>query len=353
MKKASIIVNGEWGLQNRLLTNIRDDLGLCYETLKDLFASCGVDLATQDINDPYDSETVIFFDMPDNINFYEDSFLKNSYLILAENKIVKPENWNETVHAKFKLVFTWDSELAKKKGYQWLHANGAGIRFKPFQKNLDEKKKFCTLIAANKKADGKYELYSERVNAITWYENNHPELFDLYGIGWYSYPKLLLFLQKKVHKLQRKSNMLFLTRLEERLQKRLESTKKPLYSVYKGAITSKCEVMAQYKFAICYENAKDIPGYITEKIFDCFKAGCVPVYFGANNINDYIPKECFIDFREFNGNYERLHSYMHSMADKEYLDYLNAIEEYLYSDNAKLFSADSYAKTVVDTVLKS
>jgi hypothetical protein len=57
--------------------------------------------------------------------------------------------------------------------------------------------------------------------------------------------------------------------------------------------------LEKYKFSICYENARDTPGYITEKIFDCFFAGCVPIYWGANNITDHIPKECFIDKRDF------------------------------------------------------
>jgi len=40
-------------------------------------------------------------------------------------------------------------------------------------------------------------------------------------------------------------------------------------------------IMEQYKFSIYHENARNIPGYITEKIFDSFFAGCVPVYWGG------------------------------------------------------------------------
>jgi hypothetical protein len=42
-------------------------------------------------------------------------------------------------------------------------------------------------------------------------------------------------------------------------------------------VDSKKNTLEKYKFSICYENARDIPGYITEKIFDCFFAGCVPI----------------------------------------------------------------------------
>ncbi|KAB7887432.1 hypothetical protein GBG19_10625 [Poseidonibacter ostreae] len=69
---------------------------------------------------------------------------------------------------------------------------------------------------------------------------------------------------------------------------------------------------------MCYENARDIPGYITEKIFDSFFAGCVPVYLGADNITEHIPKECFIDKREFD-TYEKLYKYLKNMSDEEYV----------------------------------
>ena len=43
----------------------------------------------------------------------------------------------------------------------------------------------------------------------------------------------------------------------------------------------------------------DTPGYMTEKIWDSFKAKTVPVYWGASNIEEYVPKNCFIDYRDF------------------------------------------------------
>jgi len=36
------------------------------------------------------------------------------------------------------------------------------------------------------------------------------------------------------------------------------------YTSYKGPFKSKIETLKPYKFSICFENAKDIPGYITE-----------------------------------------------------------------------------------------
>ena len=54
-----------------------------------------------------------------------------------------------------------------------------------------------------------------------------------------------------------------------------------------------------YVFSVCFENAKGFPGLITEKIFHCFNAGSIPIYFGASNIEKHIPEDCFINYENF------------------------------------------------------
>lgn len=71
-----------------------------------------------------------------------------------------------------------------------------------------------------------------------------------------------------------------------------------IMSIYKGSCTSKYEVMADYTFALCFENMV-MQGYVTEKIFDCFYAGTIPLYWGATNIADLIPEDAYIDCRNY------------------------------------------------------
>ena len=54
-------------------------------------------------------------------------------------------------------------------------------------------------------------------------------------------------------------------------------------------------VYSQYKFIICFENSKT-DGYITEKIFNVFLSGSIPIYDGADNIKDYINSGTFIQY---------------------------------------------------------
>jgi hypothetical protein len=95
----------------------------------------------------------------------------------------------------------------------------------------------------------------------------------------------------------------------------------------------------------------DIPGYITEKIFDCFFTGCVPVYLGANNIKEHIPFDCFIDFRNFTS-YEKLYEHLCSIDSIQFAHYQNEAALFLNSEYGKKFSSSYFAKTIVDHVCK-
>ncbi len=124
------------------------------------------------------------------------------------------------------------------------------------------------------------------------------------------------------------------------------------YLSYRGTIEIKNEILKSYKFAICYENARDIPGYITEKIFDCFFAGCVPIYWGAPNITDFIPANTFIDRRKFKS-YEELYKYIKAMPKAEYMRYIDAIEKFIKSDAIHLFSAEYFADKIAAEITGS
>ena len=164
----------------------------------------------------------------------------------------------------------------------------------------------------NKTSNKVNELYSERLAAVRFFARKNAD-FDLFGMGW-------------------------------------ESSKDPsVKKVYKGTVVSKKNTMQYYKFAICYENVKDEMGLITEKIFDCFAAGCVSVYYGARNVTDYIPKECFIDFRDF-ADYEELYSFMMNMKEKEYNEYLKAVKKFLQTDAYKEFTSEAYVRNVMQAI---
>lgn len=306
----------------------RDDCFYPYYMLRTKFCDDNCDLSTFDINSPIFSDIVIYNDMPDKLPRKEDK--QKSYLLLFESEVIKSENWNLEKHQYFNKIFTWNDDFVDNKKY--FKINFSHLFPKTIDKELSKKNKFCTLIAGNKSVRHPLELYSKRVETIRWFEKNHLKDFEFYGVGWDSYRlsnKYLNYIFKKT---------------------RLSRLIKPIFPSYRGKVVTKKAVLQNYQFAICYENARDIPGYITEKIFDCFFAGCVPIYWGANNISVHIPKECFIDKRDFSS-YEALYNFMIKMSEDDYLKYLYAIEKFLNSDDGKPFTAEYFAEKIVSITL--
>lgn len=58
---------------------------------------------------------------------------------------------------------------------------------------------------------------------------------------------------------------------------------------------NKNEYLKQFRFNLCPENANDY-GYVTEKIFDAFNAGCIPLYWGGGGLpeTDIISKDAYV-----------------------------------------------------------
>jgi hypothetical protein len=111
----------------------------------------------------------------------------------------------------------------------------------------------------------------------------------------------------------------------------------------------KVDTLKQYRFAICYETNSSIKGHITDRIFECFSAGCVPIYLGAPNVCDYIPKHCFIDPKEF-PSHEELYQHLKNMDESTYYTYLNNIKSFLESKEAQLFSVEEFTKTFTSAI---
>ncbi len=90
---------------------------------------------------------------------------------------------------------------------------------------------------------------------------------------------------------------------------------------------NKIEFLRQYKFNICPENSDSI-GYVTEKLFDSFESGCIPIYWGSGNNPepDLINRDAilFLD--------DTLDSRMNELQDKD--AYLEFVSRPVFKENA-------------------
>lgn len=108
-----------------------------------------------------------------------------------------------------------------------------------------------------------------------------------------------------------------------------------IQDIYRGSCGSKLEVMSHYDFVLCFENLI-MDGYITEKIFDCFYSGAIPVYRGGDDINLRIPSGCYIDLRKFK-NAKELSDYLLKLSGEEKENYRQEAKKFLLSPEGQKY----------------
>ncbi|NTU70753.1 MAG: hypothetical protein HGB10_02890 [Coriobacteriia bacterium] len=164
------------------------------------------------------------------------------------------------------------------------------------------------------------ELYVERLAAIRHF--GAATDFDLLGRGW-----------------------------DQPVSGADSATRESIRRSYRGEVSAlgKVEKLSEYRFSLCLENTA-FPGYVTEKIFDCFAAGTVPIYLGAPDIEDYIPKGSFIDLRQFS-DYLSLEQHLRSMTDDEAAERLSAARTFVESNTAARYTQAHFVDRMSETLI--
>jgi alpha(1,3/1,4) fucosyltransferase len=193
-------------------------------------------------------------------------------------------------------MFTWDDRLVDNVRYfkhnftaDLQDANPTALTREQFML-----RKPVVLMQTRKTHTHPNSLYHKRDNIIQFFENKASGLFDLWGRNWEG------------------------------------------HRTWRGAAKNKMDVLKNYRFCIAFENCNHARGYITEKLLDCFLAGVVPVYWGAPNVTDHVPAECFIDMRRFKF-YEDLLDFMNDLTYDDYMKYMYAAQKYLASPQSEQF----------------
>lgn len=353
MKKACLVVDSPYAadrvfdLSDRKLN--RDNCLYAFTALRRELAERGFDLHTHDVNPVETSDLVLFNEMP--ITLPGGAVQRRAMLLLYESVLIRPDNWVREWHDRFRAVFTWDDRLVdenmvdgrklggrKTDGRRFFKSGFAHAFPKAISRYPFNDRKLCTLVAGNKSVSHPLELYSARREAIDWFEEHAPGDFDYYGVGW-ERPYLRGGIPTKV--LRRLKLVPFLP-------------KAPSFC-FKGAVDSKQATMEKYRFSICFENAREIPGYITEKLFDSLFAGCIPVYWGAPNIADHVDRDCYIDFRNYLDAKDPFKALAHDLRKYTAADFeqrWNSIDTYLKSERAAIFNADRWAATQAEIMVR-
>jgi hypothetical protein len=135
----------------------------------------------------------------------------------------------------------------------------------------------------------KPEYYSKRIEAVA--ALSKVDAIDLYGRGWdRRWSKQSMWLSYWQHN-------------------------REISASYRGACPSKYDVLGGYRFCLCLENMP-MSGYVTEKIYDCFYAGAIPLYLGAPDISKYVDKSAYIDVSRY-ASWLKMWEHIKDMSDDE------------------------------------
>ena len=155
--------------------------------------------------------------------------------------------------------------------------------------NTNRIEKIVVINSNKKPKDKSKELYSARIDGIV--QLSKYNFIDLYGMGWDQLIKTTTLWPPFI------------------------LNRRKILSLYKGVAKSKYAILSRYEYCLCYEN-DIVDSYITEKIFDCFYTGVIPIYLGAPDITDFLPKESFIDARDFK-DYFQMYKYLSQLSNEE------------------------------------
>jgi hypothetical protein len=303
---------------------------LPYAKLRARFLAAGIELNTPDVN----AGREVAFEL--HINCRRQNPSARAYVYLYENPLIRALNRDRASLARYAKWFAWDGALRDDpRTISLLYPN----RFETEGWNGPEKRPlFCVLVASNKALTvvDPRDQYQARVRILDWYERHAPADFHLYGRGW-NLPAALSGRWGRVRNQLRKIFARFL------------AAKSP-YVTWRGPVDDKIALLQKARFCLAHENCRDLEGYVTEKLFDAFRAGCVPVYVGPKEIAELVPTNCFIDGREF-ATPAALDAHLRKIDNAAYRGYQERIRDFLLSEQAKPFSQDHFAEVIVREIL--
>jgi hypothetical protein len=325
-----------------------DRVNAPYARLREYLAARGIPTHTIDFLPTHPGQAqIVYVSMGTTANYRRLSRRPDivlSAFFAMECPIVDPVMYRELKHAQnfFKRVYSWSDSASLERfvlgplrclPFRWPQAFDAV--HEPIWSQ--EQRKFLVMINGNKlPAISWQELYTERLRAVEFFGRTGE--VDLYGIGWDGPPFRVgprIWLPNVARRAQRR-----LLQSWQRL--RPDPSLEAARRAYRGPTSSKAETLGQYKFALCFENMI-LPGWLTEKMFDCFFAGTVPVYWGAPDVEKYVPNQCFIDMRQFSG-YSELRDHLRSLSTADVRRYKENARDYLQSGQFRPSSTAAFVE---------
>lgn len=259
------------------------------------------------------SEYIEFVNTYNNFDFspkiYDEKV--NRFLFQLENINIHPQNYNVDIIKNYKGNYTWNKVLHVE--YKRLGFNSHLINGFPLFDNyywlkeddftpIENKDGICLICRHRPKVNDGIDICHKRVEVFDNIKGIRKHFYGKVPYGGENYKGVIGQL----------------------------GTTQTYPSSYE-----KLKKMSEYKFNICFENAyheKWSVGYLTEKLLDCFKSKTLGIYLGCYNIEEIVPKNLFVDYRDFKNDGE-LSEYLNYITNEEYEKKINLAYDFINNFN--------------------
>lgn len=261
-------------------------------------------------------------------------------LVITENMFLQPNLSYETIKPWFDKILTyWDLEV-----------DGGRIEFLPYALDLARGLKFLSgldssprslllgMVSSWKKSSMPGDLYRKRNSLAIGAAKILEKKMAIWGPGWNHFD---VFPKKWQRTIAKRSKLLsrWLFGWPNR------SVRGQLL----GGEEVKWRALAQCEFCLCMENNRELSGYITEKIFKAFFAGCVPCYQGDPGAVRWIPPDTFLSMEGIETGVELVRR-LRAISRKEIRGYRERGRCFLESPQSRIFDSSAWVAKVAGAI---
>jgi len=341
----------------------RDGVLNCWIYLRDACRSNGIDLHTADLmpQEGASEGPFLCFNIGSLAGYYRyrsrpDVILGSIYLFEPPIGLVSSRDLYlhlPELSKRYKRVYTTSSIEDINKCYRRTITSYKTLEFcYPQTRNSiietlwsnPHRKQLVMINSYNYSPMRRDEFYTERIRALGYFGKR--AAIDLYGHRWENIAgNIFRYFGRVIYDFLRRRNLARMREVPIVLECR-----HGISNAWLGpCVDALYETLSNYEFSLCYESM-GIKGFISEKLFDCLMVGTIPIYLGAPDVPERIPKDCFVDRRQF-GSYADLHHFIDRMSASEKRRRRESGREFFNSVDFRPYSMGHFAECFIGDVL--
>lgn len=302
-------------------------------------ADWGLSVHTADLLPPADADVVVYLSHPDSP--HDVARLKQRHpglkavLVTFETSLGARYTFNPANHRPYDAIITYKRALIDHRRYFPLPPRGyyrerlrTGLPF--------AERRVACLVGTNRPFRYRSGLFTVikgwRFSPRDWFDYvvcpgelisyrtevgrecavSEPGLFDVYGEGWESVPEVA--------------------------------------RVCKGIpADSTLEYVGRYRYYLALENHSDQDSLISERVWDALWGDAVPVYYGSRRLDEFVPRDCFVDASAFPGP-RALLTWLRDVPDQVWQRHRDAGRAFVRGSGVEAYLPDRFARQFLDVI---